>query len=482
MQNKEYYKRIIIFLFAFVLWGLITAAWVFVWNRYYGDIILRPFGYKGNWLVITVYGLILLCFSRVYGAYRIGYYKRGDVIFSNFLALFLTNGITYLQTCLVDRAIMKISPFIGMTLFDFIVIWIWSSLAGQLYRKLYPAYQMLVVYGGGGLAESLIYKMNSHVEKYDICEAVSVDEGLDVVFAKIHKYNAVIICDVKSETRNKILKYCYDHSIRTYITPKISDIFIRGAEEINLFDSPLLLCKNMGLTFEQRFAKRTLDLVVSTIALFVASPFMLLTAIAVKLYDGGPVLYRQRRLSLNGKEFEVYKFRSMIVDAEKKSGARLAAQNDNRITPVGKFIRKTRLDELPQLLNIFKGDMSIVGPRPERPEIAVQYEEEMPEFSYRLKVKAGLTGYAQVLGKYNTTPYDKLKLDLVYISQYSFLLDLKLILMTIKTVFTPESTEGIAKGQKTAQKKEEKKQLILVMKEDIEESSEQLDSKIEITQ
>jgi len=473
MQNKEYYKRIVIFLFGFIIWGVLTACWGLVWYRYYGNIILRPFGYKGNWLVIAVYGFLLLCFSRIYGAYRIGYYKRTDLIFSNILAILFTNGITYLQTCLVGRAIMDIIPFAGMTLVHFVAVCIWSGIAGRLYQKLYPAHQMLVVYGGSGLTESLIQKMNTRSEKYDICEAVSVDEGLETVFEKIKQYSAVIICDVKSETRNKILKYCFDNSVRTYVTPKISDIIIQGSEEIHLFDSPLLLCKNTGLTFEQCVAKRLLDLLLSSTALILASPIMLGTALLVKLYDRGPVLYKQTRLTRDGKRFEVYKFRSMIVDAEKASGARLAAQNDNRVTPIGKVIRKTRLDELPQ---------SLVGPRPERPEIAAQYEAEMPEFNYRLKVKAGLTGYAQVIGKYNPTPYDKLKLDLTYISKYSFLLDLKLIMMTIKTIFTPESTEGIAKGQKTAQKKSEKKQLVLVMKEGTESSSNQKDTKIEITQ
>ena len=237
------------------------------------------------------------------------------------------------------------------------------------------------------------------------------------------------------------------------MTPKISDTIIRGADSIHLFDTPLLLCRNMGITAEQRLAKRMLDIVVSAAALLIASPFMALTALAIKLYDGGPVIYKQKRLTLDGKVFEIYKFRSMVVDAEKETGARLAQEHDSRITPVGRIIRKIRFDELPQLFNIFRGDMSVVGPRPERPEIAQEYRETMPEFDFRLKVKAGLTGYAQVMGKYNTTPYDKLKLDLMYIENYSILLDIKLILMTIKVLLMPSSTEGVGKDQTTAQAK-----------------------------
>ena len=182
---------------------------------------------------------------------------------------------------------------------------------------------------------------------------------------------------------------------------------------------------------------------VSLVGLIVLSPFFLCVAIAVKAYDGGPAFYKQKRLTSGGKEFYLYKFRSMIVDAEKDGKARLAAEGDSRITPVGNFIRKTRLDELPQLINIIKGEMSIVGPRPERPEIAAEYEEEFPEFSFRLNAKAGLTGYAQVMGKYNTTPYDKLKMDLIYIQNFSLLLDLKIMFMTLRTIFIKESTEGI---------------------------------------
>ena len=193
-----------------------------------------------------------------------------------------------------------------------------------------------------------------------------------------------------------------------------------------------------------------MDIVMSALGIIVLSPVMLVCAAVIKCYDGGPVFYKQERLTLNGKVFKLIKFRSMIVNAESDGVARLASAGDKRITPVGDFMRKTRLDEIPQLFNILRGDMSVVGPRPERPEIARQYEEDMPEFGFRLNVKAGLTGFAQVMGKYNTTPYDKLKLDLMYIENFSLLLDIKMLFLTVKTIFIPESTEGISEGATTA--------------------------------
>jgi lipopolysaccharide/colanic/teichoic acid biosynthesis glycosyltransferase len=215
-------------------------------------------------------------------------------------------------------------------------------------------------------------------------------------------------------------------------------------------DMPVLICGKGELSLSDEFVKRLFDIVISVCVLFLLWPVMFVTAVLIKVYDNGPVLYKQKRLTIHGKMFTVYKFRSMVVDAEGDGVARLAKQKDGRITPVGRIIRKIRIDELPQLFNVIKGDMSIVGPRPERPEIAAQYEKAFPEFSYRLKVKAGLTGYAQVVGRYNTDPYDKLMWDLMYIESYSFLLDIKLILMTIKILFIPESTQGIEGGSTTA--------------------------------
>ena len=267
------------------------------------------------------------------------------------------------------------------------------------------------------------------------------------------EYDGVVLWDVPAKLRNRNLKYLYAHNIRVYMMPKISDVIIKGSDPIHIFDTPILLTREYSLKVEQRFAKRIIDVVCAVILAVITSPIMLITAILVKCYDGGPVLYKQTRCTVNGKEFKIMKFRSMSVDAEKDGVARLASKNDSRITPIGKFIRKVRIDELPQLFNILIGDMSFIGPRPERPEIISQYIEDMPEFAFRMKVKAGLAGYAQVYGKYNTTPYDKLKLDLSYIENYSVWLDLKLMLLTIKILFSPDATEGVESNQTTAAKK-----------------------------
>ena len=261
----------------------------------------------------------------------------------------------------------------------------------------------------------------------------------------------VFLNDVRSIDRNEILKYCVERDIEVYMTPRIGDTIMSSARSIHMFHLPMLLVERYRPSPLYLFAKRCFDIFASLVAITVFSPVLLVTAIAIKLNDGGPVFYTQERLTKNAKRFKIYKFRSMRVDAEKDGVARLSTgDQDDRITSVGRFIRKVRIDELPQLFNILKGDLSVVGPRPERPEIAAQYEKDMPEFRLRLQAKAGLTGYAQVYGKYNTRPYDKLKMDLIYISHPSVVEDLRICFATVKILFMPESTEGFTEEQHTA--------------------------------
>ena len=364
-----------------------------------------------------------------------GYLKKTDMLYSQIISMLCVNTIAYFMISLIGRDFMAFLPILYLTFTDFGVIAIWTVLSGKLYFLLYPPRKLIILYGSRQ-AVSLILKMSQRVDKYMICESINISEPPEKVQELIMKYEGVIICDIPAVQRNKYLKFCFEKSIRAYIAPKISDIIIRGSEDIRLFDTPLLLCRNYGLTFEQELFKRFFDIFFSLFAIIILSPLMIVSGFAVKLCDGGNILYKQKRLTRDGKEFYVYKFRSMIADAE-KNGIKLASEKDDRITPVGKILRKFRIDELPQLFNILKGDMSVVGPRPERPELTEIYKKQMPEFEFRLKVKAGLTGYAQVTGVYDTSPSDKLKMDLMYIENYSFRMDLQIILMTIKTMFFP---------------------------------------------
>lgn len=451
MSKREDYKRLIVFCLASLVVLAQMAVFAHVWYTVYRGQIDEPFWRKGNWVLIAIYGLMFALFAKLYGGLKVGYLKRIDVFYSLTLALLCTNVVEYLEITLINRWFLNAWPMIKMTGIQLvlIIIWIWGS--RYIYSKLYRARRLLVIYGDRDPGDDLIQKMNSRKDKYEISGKIHASLGEKEIHKKMREYDGVIIWDLPSMERNRYLKFCFAHSIRCYVSPKISDIILMGSDHIHLFDTPLLMSRNMGLSVDQRVAKRLMDIIVSGIGIIITSPIMLLIAIAVKAYDKGPVFYFQDRLTWMGKPFKICKFRSMCVDSE-KNGARLASKNDSRITPVGKVLRNLHLDELPQLFNVFKGDMSLVGPRPERKSIMHEYEKELPEFYYRLKVKAGLTGYAQVYGKYNTTPYDKLKLDLFYIENYSFLLDIKLIFMTVKIFFQKEVSEGVDDKQVNALK------------------------------
>ncbi len=458
LRKMESFKRLINLALSALCLLLETGIFAYNWLVHFQYSVvesLRNFGYKGHIVEIAFYGLILLFLSTMYGGMRMGYLRNSELIFSQLFATVLALMFIYVELSIMAHQPFVPKVFLMMLAEQTIVVCIYTNIATRIYRSIFPPRKLLLIHGERPI-EDIYNKFESRRDKYIIEKTLCMREGMDRICQEIlHSYekgecNAVVVWDVSTAERNQILKFCYSRSIRIYVMPKLTDIILAGAEELHIFDSPLLLTREYSLSMEQRFIKRSIDIICSLILLVVTSPIMLLTAIAVKLYDGGPVLYKQVRCTRNQREFNIMKFRSMRTDAEKDGVARLAQKNDSRITPIGKFIRKCRIDELPQLINILCGDMSFIGPRPERPEIIKQYIEIMPEFVYRTKVKAGLAGFAQVYGKYNTSPYDKLKLDLIYIEHYSVWLDLKLMLLTLKVLFWPDSTEGVESEQVTA--------------------------------
>lgn len=452
MKQLESFKRLIQLALSGI--GLFLQVWIYKdeYYTYFKNMLALDYWRRAHILIVLIYAFLLVSFSMMYGATRIGYQKSVELVFSQIIGTLITNIITYLQLSLLAFHVFEVEEYLKMTIEQLAVALIWVIIANFIYQRIFPPRQLLLVHGDRPI-DDIVGKFNSRKDKYNISKTMNISEGVDAVCAEaLERYDAVVIWDIPTHLRNVLLKFCYGQNIRVYIMPKVGDVILSGAELLHVFDTPMLLTREYSLKMEERFFKRLIDIVCSLILIIVTSPFMLITAIVVKLYDGGPILYKQVRCTRNAKEFKILKFRSMRVDAEKDGVARLAKENDDRITPVGKFIRRCRLDELPQLFNIFVGDMSFIGPRPERPEIIAQYVETMPEFAYRMKVKAGLAGYAQVYGKYNTTPYDKLKLDLYYIENYSLWLDIKLMLLTIGVLFMPDSTEGVSEDQITAMK------------------------------
>lgn len=450
MKKREQYKGIIRFWAVAILVLLKTGCFAYVWFACYGDMGIL-FAMRGNIVLIGLHALMISVFLKVNGSMKLGQVRIRRMLSTQFIAIVCVNLITYLQLCLIARwsFLLNVTPMLYLTAVDFAVAFVWVLAANLLYRKLYPPKQMLIVYGGKR-PDRLIAKLKTRKDKYTVCETICVECGYDAVVEKMNQYNTVLISDVVAPLRDEIMKHCFNESIICYIMPDISDIMMMGAEKIQISDTTMLMLRNQGLSAGQRAIKRIFDIVVGILAMIIASPVMLVIAIAIKAYDGGPVFFIQNRLTRDGKVFPIYKFRSMRVQKEDEKNI-ITRKNDDRITPVGHVIRKLHLDELPQIINIIKGDMSFVGPRPEWTATTEQYAQNLPEFLLRLKVKAGLTGYAQIYGKYNSTPYDKLLLDLTYIEKYSFLLDLKLMLLTLKVLLGDKNAEGIEDWQTSAE-------------------------------
>lgn len=428
---------------------LLTVPFALCWFSYYAKRIANPFFLKGNWLIVIMFTVVYVLFSRIYNAFAISFHQVSEIIYSQVLSLLFADGIMFLVLCLLTRHFPNIVPALTALAGQIFFSAVWSITADKCYSAAVPAKASAVIYDVHCEMNDLIREYSLD-RKFDIRAVVNASECLKDM-GMLEGMEVVFLNDLCSHDRNIFLKYCIEKDITAYVAPRVGDVLMSGARRKHMFHLPVWQVERYHPSPVYLAAKRLLDILFSAAALLAFSPVMVVAAAAIKIYDGGPVFYKQARLTRNGKRFNMPKFRSMRVDAEKDGVARLSTgSSDTRITPVGRIIRRLRIDELPQLFCTFAGSMSLVGPRPERPEIAEQYEAELPEFSLRLQVKAGLTGYAQVYGKYNTMPYDKLRMDLLYIAHPSILEDIKIILATAKILFMPESTEGMEEDSAAA--------------------------------
>lgn len=435
-----------------ILTAFTGASFYYVWVRFVkvhnqtGNLM----GLGNRLMAAGICCALYLFLGKALKAFRIGIDRKANLLASEVMTLFSLGALETLISCAITGQFRFFPDFLWRYALLFLVqsavtcVVIYYMV--DLYRHIFPPYEVLEIYKSGDARK--LHFMNDRPDKYHIADMVCIDEGLDRVFTMMDGYDAVLINDIPSEIKNDILKECFNRDKRVYFTPKISDIISKKSEDINLFDTPLYLCRNTGLQPVQLIVKRIFDCLISIVGLIVLSPVFLVVALAIRAEDHGPVFYRQRRVTIGGREFDMLKFRSMVVDAEKDGRPRPAGEDDDRITKVGHRIRPVRIDELPQLINILKGDMSIVGPRPERVEHVAMYTEEIPEFAYRLKVKGGLTGPAQVFGRYNTDALNKLKMDLFYITNYSILLDLQILFETVKILVQKESTAGFSEEKR----------------------------------
>lgn len=424
---------------------LAVSCWAIFYSKDYSRFNFSNTGF----MALCLYVFLHVSFGRVYHAYDVGMVRVSELVFSQSLMHLLSNILLFIVACINHSRFLGLLPFGGLICVQ--VLWsiAWCQAANRVYFRIYPPRRAAIIFRREDDLDKLMH-IRFFSDKFLVEKYIKDPADIHQLIQDIEGFSVVFVVGIDANLRNGIAKYCIEKGVISYITPHVGDIIMAGAKYINMHSVPIMRVRRAAPDAEYLFVKRAMDIIFASVMLVIASPFMLIIAIAIKFSDGGQIFYKQIRLTRNRREFEIIKFRSMRVDAEKDGVARLAGEYDDRITPVGKIIRAIRFDELPQLVNVLGGCMTLVGPRPERPEIADKYEETLPAFSLRLQVKAGLTGYAQVYGRYNTEPYDKLQMDLMYINSMSLVEDLRLLFATVKILFLKESTEGVRRERFTA--------------------------------
>lgn len=404
-------------------------------------------------ITISTFVVVGLLFVSIYGKYDVGRRKSKPIIYSMSLAVIFTDVITYLQLMVMNTIVPRVSAlrfvsigalFIAIIL-QIIAIIIFTYAGNALFFRLHRPEKSYIVTSSQESLDEIVRGIRKYKKQYQIVGVYDYREK--ELLKKLEDGDTIFLYDIPIKNRSEITNYCYKLRKNVYFNPEIEDIVEMTSEYYLLDDISMLNYNVKGLTMEQRIIKRCMDIGLSLLMGIITSPIWIISAIAIKLYDGGKIFFKQDRATIHGNVFQVYKFRTMTENVENKS----VTDNDNRITPPGKILRKIRMDELPQLINILKGDMSFVGPRPEMLENVSAYTKELPEFRYRLRMKAGLTGYAQIAGKYNTTPRDKLLMDMMYIENYSVFRDIQLLFQTAIVLLKSDSTEAFRTGNQTAE-------------------------------
>ena len=428
---------------------MVTIPFVINWLAYYADGITSKYYIKNLLLIILIFTILFVILGKVYDSFTISTQRISELVYSQIITILFCDFIMFIIILLISNQLYNILPMIVMFIEQVLMAILWAYFVHQWYFRTFPPKTTAIIYQQCNKVGNLIHDYGLS-KRYDVKRVINVSECIQDL-AALSGIQVVFLDEIQEPARNKILKYCVSKGINVYVMPFTEDVIMCGAASFPMFHSAMFRVGRYKPSVEYLIVKRVMDILLSVIGIVLTSPIMLGTAIAIKFTDGGPIFYKQTRLTKDAKVFSILKFRSMRVDAEKDGIARLSTgDKDNRVTKVGRIIRKCRIDELPQLFNILQGTLTLCGPRPERPEIAEQYCKENPDFALRLQVKAGLTGYAQVYGKYNTSPKDKLMMDLLYIAHPSIIKDIKLILATVKILFIPESTEGVSEGQITA--------------------------------
>jgi exopolysaccharide biosynthesis polyprenyl glycosylphosphotransferase len=402
-------------------------------------------------IVAPFIGIFYLVLMYIFGLYDMARKTVNELIYTVFLiSVLMVVGIMGISFFAREAALaFPRSVILLSAICYFILLSVWRLLVVFITRKIRGIKRITIIGDSDSkIFEALVNKYQNQYEIENRCTDFDLSTDFEAIIKPVDEI--FISTDIPQKVRREILALSIKHGKEVFFVPEYYDLSIMASTFDRTGDLPTYRVNYLELSLEDEFVKRVVDIVLACIMLVVVFPFALVAALLIKL-DGGPVFYSQERLTKNSRTFKILKFRTMIPNAEKLSGPVLAGEDDPRITKTGRFMRTVRMDEVPQLINIFKGEMSFVGPRPERPFFAEQFVQEIPEYRYRLVVKAGLTGLAQVEGKYDTSVENKLRYDLIYINNYSLWQDLLIILRTVKILFATKSSAEEKRGRRNGE-------------------------------
>ncbi len=429
----------LIFLIGIV--GVVHAAYITSFYAWFGsameDPIMNNFdAYKSLIPVITIAAFLLADFLQMPRFFR---KKNIDIVSQTLKFSFILTLITLSAKDLTEQRAFPRSVILISFVLLIMYVFTWEMICSFISHKMYDKSELVIIGSNKATMDLVRDKIYPTLKGMDLDFSKSIRySDRSAVRSAIRRNAEIFLCpDVPEDVKSEIILLCAKNKTVVYVVPQFYEISLYKSRIINLNDLMVMLIDRMGLTFEQKIVKRIMDILISLVALIISAPIILICAIIVKCSDGGPAFFSQERLTINNKPFKIYKLRTMKQNAESATGAVISGKDDPRVTPFGKFLRKSKIDEIPQFLNVLLGDMSVVGPRSERPEFVSNFEKEIPGYTQRFAVKAGITGLAQVAGNYDTTPQDKLRYDLLYIKNYSILQDLKIMFLTVRAIFTP---------------------------------------------
>lgn len=435
---KKRPKKLFVTLMRLFNWGVSVAVFFALFSVKDPHLLVLN---RTSVIVFLAYTIVYVLMVAVYGGFDIGTRKSRAIVFSGMLVRLFSDLAAHLFLCIMNYTVIQNGRFVyeqplvllGVFLLQALLLTGLAYLGNSLYFRMKKPQRCLVIVPRGCFYDDIVAKVGAFKKQYRI-QKISYVGDADV-FEQIDRADAVFLYDMAESERCALVAYCYERQKDIYYGMELTDVIAYTGKHVFFDDTSMVFAAADKMSVEDRSIKRVMDVVLAALGLAIASPLFLITAVCIKLEDGGDIFYRQKRATIGGRVFEIVKFRSMHQEAGDIH--RSVTSGDDRVTRVGRVIRKFRVDELPQLWNVLRGDMSIVGPRPEMLENVEKYTAELPAFAYRLRAKAGLTGYAQVYGRYDTSPKDKMIMDLLYIENYSLLLDIKIILRTILIFFTP---------------------------------------------